>query len=253
MNQWRRERIAEMVNKNNTITNEEIMQTFGVSIETVRRDLAYLEERGLLERVYGGAVKKKFMSVEPKYASRESVNNGEKKEIALVAESMILENETVFFDLGTTVLLIANLLNEEKNITAFTNSLRTAMCLADKNQNVIMPGGKVRGMEYAVSGSISEDCMLNFNIDKAFIGAGGINENGITDFIIDEARLRSKIIKNAEKVIVVADFSKMGIKAPCKVCELSDIDVLITDEKAPKELLKKISKIGVEVIVVKTP
>ncbi len=253
MNQWRRERIAEMVKKNNTITNEEIMQTFGISIETVRRDLAFLEERGELERVYGGAVKKKFMSVEPKYASRESVNPNEKKEIAIFAENLILENETIFFDLGTTVLLVANLLKEEKNITTFTNSLKAAMCLADKNQNVIIPGGKVRGMEHAVSGSISEDCMENFNIDKAIIGAGGITENGITDFIIDEARLRSKIIKSAEKVIVVADFSKMGVKAPCKVCDVNDIDVLITDEKAPKELLKKLSKKGVEVIVVKMP
>ena len=251
MNQCRRERIVEMVNKNNTISNDEIMTTFNVSIETVRRDLSYLEKRGLLERVYGGAVKKKFMSVEPKYISRESVNMVEKQKIASLAETFVLENETIFFDLGTTVLLVASLLKDEKQITAFTNSLRTAMCLSDKNQNVIIPGGKLRGGEYAVSGSIAEDCMLNFNIDKAFIGAGGINENGVTDFIIDEARLRSKIIKNAEKVIVVADFSKIGIKAPCKVCDIEEIDVLITDSKAPQELLKKIEKKGVQIIIVK--
>ena len=163
MNQCRRERIVEMVNKNNTISNDEIMTTFNVSIETVRRDLSYLEKRGLLERVYGGAVKKKFMSVEPKYISRESVNMVEKQKIASLAETFVLENETIFFDLGTTVLLVASLLKDEKQITAFTNSLRTAMCLSDKNQNVIIPGGKLRGGEYAVSGSIAEDCMLNFN------------------------------------------------------------------------------------------
>ena len=201
-----------MVNKNNTISNDEIMSTFKVSIETVRRDLSYLEDRGLLERVYGGAVKKKFMSVEPKYLSRENVNLAEKQSIAKQAESLILDNETVFFDLGTTVQLIASKLDSNKNITAFTNSLRTAMCLADKNQEVIIPGGKIRSGEYSVSGSISEDCMSNYNVEKAFIGVGGITENEISDFIIDEARLRSKIIKNAEKVVIVADFSKIGIK-----------------------------------------
>ncbi len=250
MNQERRSKIVETINKNGTISNDEIMSTFGVSIETVRRDLAYLEERGMLERVYGGAVKKKFMSVEPKYLSRETVNTIEKQLIAKQAEKFILNGETLFFDLGTTVQLIANYLDSKKQITAFTNSIRTAISLADNKQTVIIPGGKVRGGEYAVSGSIAEDCMANYNVDKAFIGVGGITEDGVTDFVIDEAHLRSKIIKSAEKVIAVADFSKIGVKAPCRVCNVEDIDVLITDKKAPQKLLEKLEKKGVQLVVV---
>lgn len=251
MNQNRRERIVQIVNEKNTISNDEIMSTFGVSIETVRRDLAYLENRGLLKRVYGGAVKKKFLSVEPKYLSREDVNVAEKEGIAIEAESFINENDTVFFDLGTTVQTLAKKVNQEKKITAFTNSLRTAISLADKGQKVILPGGALRSGEYSVSGSIAEDCMSKFNVDKAFIGAGGITENGITDFDIEEARLRSKIIKNSQKVIVLADYSKIGVKATCNVCDIEDVDVLITDDKAPLETLKNFEKLGVEVIVVK--
>ncbi len=250
MNQERKNQIVEMLNKNGTISNEEIMSTFGVSIETVRRDLAYLEERGLLERVYGGAVKKKFLSVEPKYLSRENVSTPQKQAIAKQAEKLILDGETVFFDLGTTVQLVASCLDSQKQITAFTNSFRTAICLADKNQNVIFPGGKVRGGEYAVSGSIAEDCMQNYNVDKAIIGVGGITEEGITDYNIDEARLRAKVIKNSQKIIAVADFSKLGVKAPCNVCDVKQIDLLITDSKDPQELLKKLEKKGVQIIIV---
>ena len=251
MNQERRERIVQIVNEKSTISNEEIMSTFGVSIETVRRDLAYLEDRGLLERVYGGAVKKKFLSVEPKYLNRQDVSIAEKQAIANKAETFIYQNDTVFFDLGTTVQILAQKVGKNKQITAFTNSLRTAISLADNGQKVIIPGGSLRLGEYSVSGSIAEDCMASFNVDKAFIGAGGITEEGITDFDIDEARLRSKIIKNSQKVIVIADYSKIGVKVTCKVCGIEDIDVLITDDKAPVETIKNLEKLGVQVIIVK--
>lgn len=251
MNQGRREKIVEMVNSKNTVSNDEIMTAFGVSVETVRRDLAYLEQRGLLERVYGGAVKKRFMSVEPNYLNRESVNLTQKQAIARQAEKLIFNGQTVFFDLGTTVQMVAEGISADKKITVFTNSLRTAISLADKNQTVIIPGGKVRSGEHAVSGSISEDCMADYNVDVAVIGVGGIAEDGITDFVVDEARLRSKVIKNAQKVVVLADFSKIGVKASCRVCAIQDVDVLITDEQAPQEVVKKMEKLGVKVIVAK--
>ncbi len=251
MNQDRRSQIVEILNKNGTISNGDIMQTFGVSIETVRRDLAFLEERGYLERVYGGAVKKKFMNTEPTYISREKENYSEKEKIAKEAEKFICDKDTVFFDLGTTVQLLADNVSANKEITAFTNALRTAITLCDKGAKVVMPAGELRGGEYALSGTASEQSMQNFNVDKAFIGVGGITENGLTDFIMSEARLRSQVIKNANKVIVLADFSKFGIRAMCNVCKLEDIDVLITDSKAPQEIIKTMEKKGVQVIIVK--
>ena len=93
------------------------MEKFNISIETVRRDLAYLEERGFLERVYGGAVRKSFMNSEPEYISREKESSGEKVAIAKEAEKLIHSNDTVFFDLGTTVQLIAQNLGDNKTIS----------------------------------------------------------------------------------------------------------------------------------------
>ena len=249
MNQNRRNKILEMLEANSTISNTEIMDTFGVSIETVRRDLAYLESRGALERVYGGAVRKNFINSEPEYVRREQHNKQEKTAISEQAQKYIEDEDTVFFDIGTTVLQIARNVDENKHIKAFTNSLRVATLLSERGCDVFISGGKLREGELSVSGSMAERNMDAFNIDKAFIGAGGITANGITDFIESEASLRSRIIKNASKVIVVADHTKFAVRAMCNVCTAADIDVLITDSKAPKNILKSLEKQGVKIIV----
>ena len=250
MNQTRRNKIVELLEKQGAVTNAELIQTFGISIETVRRDLAYLEERGLLERVYGGAVKKKFLRTEPNYVSRETENAKEKDVISTQAEKLLEFGDAVFFDLGTTVLSVAQKISSDKQINAFTNSLRTAIVLAERC-NVTLSGGQVRNGEFAVSGSIAESNMQKFNIDKAFIGVAGITEDGITDFIPQEAGLRSQVIENANKVIVVADYSKFGVRAMCNVCSLDKIDVLITDDKAPTHILKECERKGVQIIIAK--
>ena len=252
MNQARRNKIVELLEKQGTVSNGELMQLFDISIETVRRDLAYLEKGGFLERVYGGAVKKKFMRVEPNYTHRENENANEKRAIAIQANTLIEDEESIFFDIGTTVLAVAQNIGENKKIDAFTSGLRTAMTLSEQGVEVTLTGGRVRKGEYAVSGSIAENTMRCFNLDKAFIGVAGVDENGVTDFIPQEAFLRKQVIDNARTVVVVADHSKFGVRASCNVCPLEEIDILITDDKAPSELLKKIRKKGVTVMVAKT-
>ncbi len=249
MNQDRRNQIVEILKKQYTLTNAEIIERFGISIETVRRDLAYLEQKGLLERVYGGAVRKEVVNQESGYTKRENENSDEKQYIATETEKLINQGDTVFFDLGTTPLAIARNIESGKKITAFTNALRTAVVLSEKGFDVFLPGGQLRHGELAVSGSLAENNMANFNIDKAIIGIGGITEKGITDFIADEASIRKQIIKNARTVIAVADYTKFGVRAMCNVCKIDEINVLVTDDKAPVNMLKKFKKKGVKVIV----
>ena len=93
--------------------------------------------------------------------------------------------------------------------------------------------------------------MQKFNVDKAIIGVGGITPDGVTDFIMSEARFRLQLIKNANTVIALADFSKFGVRSVCKVCDIEDVDVLITDKKAPIDMIKEIEKKGVKVIIAK--
>ena len=249
MNQKRRSQIIKMLEEQSVVTNRELMDAFGISIETVRRDLAYLEQKGVLERVYGGAVRKEMLREELIYSSREQKEAEEKQKIAEVTEKLIQNNDIVFFDIGTTVHYVVKKLNAGKKISAFTNAIRTAVTLSEKGSEVILTGGRIRSGELALSGSLAENNLRNFNIDKAIISVAGITEDGVSDFFADEAGLRRQAISNANKVIVLADYTKFGVRAACRVCEIEDIDVLITDSKAPKSLLKKFENKGVQVII----
>ncbi len=251
MNRERQNEIIKLLNAQQTVTNAELIEKFDISIETVRRDLAYLEKQGYLERVYGGAAKKNFLNSEPDYINRQNKNFAEKTLIAKAAQSFIGDKDSVFFDIGTTAIAVAENLETGKNISAYTNSLRLAIELSKKGCRVTVSGGVVRNGEFSSSGFIAEQAMQHFNFDKAIIGAAGIDSNGVTDFIAEEANLRRQIIKSSREVILVADSSKLGFRAVCNVCDLNRVNILITDQNAPADILKKIQKAGVEVVIAK--
>ncbi len=251
MNQERRNQIVKLINMQGTVSNDELIKRFDISIETVRRDLAFLEKNGFLDRVYGGAVKKTFLTSEPSYENRALKNEREKTLIAETANGFIENDDTVYFDNGTSVLSLAKRVLPEKNICAFTNALRTAVVLSEQGVSVMLPGGEVRKGELSLACSLTKENVSRFNFDKAFIGVAGITKEGVTDFIVDEANIRADIIKNARKVIVLADHTKFGLNVRCKVCSISDIDVVITDDQAPKHIIKELKERGVQVIIAK--
>lgn len=248
----RRMQIIDMVTSNRAVKNAELMKRFDISIETVRRDLEYLETQGYLRRVYGGAVANVSLGSEPEYSSRSQVHETEKDAIAAAAARLICPEETIYLGVGTTIQAMAQHISKTANITALTNVVRTAVELSEiPSCNVILSGGTLRAKELTLSGFPAEQNFSYFNVDKAFIGIGGITADGITDFHIGEAQLHRQLIKNARKAIVLCDSSKIGIKAMNNVCHLADIDIVITDSKAPKQLVKEIEEKGVKVIIAK--
>lgn len=248
----RRMQIIDMVTKQRTVKNAELMQKFDISIETVRRDLEYLESQGYLRRVYGGAVANVSLGSEPEYSSRSKVREGEKNAVAVAAAKLICPEESIYLGVGTTVQAMVQHITGLTNITVFTNALRTAVELSEiPGCNVILPGGNLRSKELTLSGFPAEQNFSFFNVDKAFIGIGGITADGVTDFHTGEAQIHRQLIKNAGKAIVVTDSSKLGIRAMNNVCPLTDIDIVITDSKAPKQLVKDIENQGVKVIIAK--
>ena len=250
MLQDRRNQIVDMITKQRTIKNTQLMDEFGISIETVRRDLEYLEQQGILRRVYGGAVLNTTMGGEPEYASRAQDHADEKSAIAAVAASMIAPRDSVFLGVGTTVQAMVPFMQNLNEVTVFTNALRTAVALSDyPGCSVILPGGQLRAKELTLSEFPSEECISNFNIDKAFIGTGGLTEAGITDYHIGEARLHRQLIKNARQSIALVDSSKFGNRAMTNLCTLEEIDVVITDSNAPKNMVTALRQAGVQVII----
>lgn len=249
----RRSQIVDMITRQKTVNNAELMERFGISIETVRRDLEYLEKQGYLRRVYGGAVAYTSLGGEPEYASRSELHNAEKDAIAAEAAKLIEPRDTIYLGVGTTVQAIVRHIKNIGELTVFTNALRTAVELSDiPGCTVILPGGQLRAKELTLSGFPAEENFEHFNVDKAFIGIGGITEAGVTDFHIGEARLHRKLIQNARQAIVLTDSGKLGVRATNNVCPLSDVDLVITDSAASKQAVKALEQAGVHVVIANT-
>lgn len=246
----RRGQITELIHRQKTVTNAELMERFGISIETVRRDLDYLEQQGVLRKVYGGAVVNVSINSEPEYASRSRANYEEKNAIAREAAKLICPGDTVFLGVGTTVQAMVRYMKNIGQLTVFTNALRTAVELMEiPDCTVILPGGQLRAKELTLSGFPAEENLLNFNVDKAFIGIGGITEDGLTDFHIGEARLHRQLILNARQAVAVADSTKLGMRAMNNVCSLEQIDLVVTDSNADQQTVRALKKAGVKIIV----
>ena len=248
----RRTQIADLIAQQRTVSNAELMERFGISIETVRRDLDYLEQQGVLRKVYGGAVVNISLNSEPEYASRAKANHEQKNAIAKEAAKLICPGDTVYLGVGTTVQAMVQYMKNIGPITVFTNALRTAVELNEiKDCTVILPGGQLRAKELTLSGFPAEDNLRHFNVDKAFIGIGGITEDGITDFHIGEAQLHRQLVLNARQAIALADSSKLGLRAMNNVCALDQIGLVITDSNASKQSVKALQAAGTKVIVAK--
>lgn len=249
--QERYEEILRLLEKDKIVKVAQLCSIFNVSVETVRRDLEFLEKEGKLKRVYGGAVLERKLSMEPSYHTRVIGNAREKQSIGKKTAELIHDGETLIIDLGTTTLEVAKHLKDKKDLTIITNCLYIAQELVDvPGYRVILSGGQLRSEEQSTSGFMSEEFFRTFNVDKTIIGVGGITiEEGITDYHLEETRVRRIMIEKGSQVIAVADHSKFGVKALVNVCPLEDIDVLVTDDKLPKSIIEKFKKQNVNVIV----
>lgn len=252
MKHERRAQIVDLITRQRTVSNGQLMEQFDISIETVRRDLEYLEQQGVLRRVYGGAVVNVSLSAEPDYGSRTQTNSAQKEAIAREAVKLIQPGDAVYLGVGTTVQAMAQYMKNIGPVTVFTNALRTAVELSDiPGCNVIVPGGQLRSKELTLSGFPTEENLKHYNVDKAFIGIGGITEEGITDFHMGEAVVHRQMVSNARQAVALADSSKIGIRAMNNVCTLQQIHTVITDGECSKQWVKTLEKAGPRVIVAK--
>lgn len=223
-----------------------------VSNETIRRDLDALESIGKLKRVYGGAVKKSYQEGEPPYQLRQGLNQEAKRAIGKKASELLQDGDTVVIDTGTTVLELARSIFGKKHLTVLTNSLPVASLLTDSlNQGmftgkIILLGGELNPLQQSISGSLCEKMLETFHIDKAFVSIGGISlSTGISDYDINEAMVSRAMINVSKEVIVLADHSKIGVQAFCKIAPLDAVDVIISDQEMPASWAAELDEKGI--------
>lgn len=248
----RQQRIAETLRERGTLRVVDLAEQFGVSRETIRRDLAELESKGLGRKVHGGVMLDQPRSAEPPYSDRSVSQVEAKRAIGRAAAAMIQDGESILLDLGTTTLEVARHLRGRRNLTVLTNSLPAAMALVEEpGITVFLTGGQLRPGDLSLSGTRARDALNDFYVDRAVVGAGGISvETGLTDYHVEESAVRRLMIQRAREVMVVADHTKFGVTAFAAVCRPDEMDYIVTDAAVDAHVVEAFEAIGVTVTVV---
>ena len=240
----RRQAILAEVREADAVSADELARRFGVSLETIRRDLRGLRDQGLLERVYGGALS--VRSTEGTFAARSTLHSDRKLAIARLAATLVGPEDTIVVDVGTTALEVARALPASFRGRVLTNSVPAAMELAAREEvELLLCGGQVRTGDAACSGAHAESFFAEFYADKAFLGSGGVHaEAGLTDYHPSEVITRRTIIAHSTASYVLADSSKLGAIAVHRVCPLSRVTAVLTDHEASAEIAGALARAG---------
>jgi len=236
--------ILKLFETKNVVRLEDLTVAFNISVETARRDFTFLEKQGLIKKIYGGAtLAGNKVNREMLFADKLGKNRTEKELIGQRCNELIHDGDTVFLEVGTTVLQVAKAIRHRQNLTIITNSIFVINELIGSKLNLYVSGGQLRHNEQAISGSIAISELAHFNINKAVISAGAISvENGLSDYSLDEARMRRKLIERANQSILVVDSSKFGEDATFQVCPLSEISTIITGKTIDENTLTELKK-----------
>jgi DeoR/GlpR family transcriptional regulator of sugar metabolism len=229
----RRTRILKKLSENRFVQVSELANEFDVSTVTIRRDLDTMEEEGLCIRRHGGAIRvNPGVTLEMPYEIKRHEMVIEKERIAHRALDFIEDGDTFIIDSGSTTYALALLLNIKVRITVVTNDLQIAVKLAENPKiKLICTGGSARSSVFSLEGSMTESFLKSIKVDKTFLGADAIHEDGVISNVnMEEVAIKKAMIQAADKTILLVDSSKFTKAGFAKICDLEDIDVLITDK-----------------------
>jgi DeoR family transcriptional regulator, aga operon transcriptional repressor len=221
---------------------------FGVSQATIRRDLETLQNQRLVSRTHGGAtVHVAFNDLPLSYKAEQ--NHAQKQRIARDATRFLEGARVIGTTGGTTISEFARLLRDRDGLTVFTNALNVALELASTRLRVFVAGGEVRSSSQESVGQSAETFLADRDIDVAFLGVDGVDARaGCTNYDPVGARVNAVLFQRARRRVVLADATKIGRVTLAPVCRMRDVDVLITDDRAPSDQLELIRRQGCQVI-----
>ncbi len=248
----RRALIGEYVNLNGEASVLELSDAFGVSPDTVRRDLVRLSASGAIARIHGGAVAAQrptaaLMTPTERRDSRFEA----KKRIGAIAAGLLNDGETVLMNGGTTVLEVARALSGRRELTLVTCSPAVLREAPDKSlRGAYLLGGRWYPQLEVVVGPVALPGTRGINADVLVLGAAALAAgSGVSIPLADEAEMLQSMVDAAKRRILVADSSKFGLEALARIATFEDIDTLVTDEQPPPELLHALEQAGVDVVV----
>ncbi|NWG17485.1 MAG: substrate-binding domain-containing protein [Chloroflexi bacterium] len=247
----RQQTILRLVQERASVRVAELAEQLDVSEGTVRNDLTALEEAGQLVRVRGGAVARRDAGFTPLFRSRAQVNALAKQKIARWASELVQDGDSIVLDASTTVLHMAQYLQDHQNLTVFTNQIDAARLLArDMTKTVILIGGVLRADGSAVNGILSEELLKGLHVSKAFLSCVGFSlEAGLMEADIQEAALKQAMIRSAGMVIALVDSSKFGKTGLKPFATVDQINHIVTDDEIRPEVVEKLRRSRVTLTV----
>jgi DeoR family fructose operon transcriptional repressor len=249
----RQQLLAGRLHSDGRLAVIDLADELGVSSETIRRDLAVLERDGLAQRVHGGAVAARALTIlEPGLAQRTSTNAEQKERIAREAAKFLPEpGGSLVLDAGTTISHLVDVIPLDHPLTVLTHAIPTAAKLtAIPSVNLHLLGGRVRGVTAAAVGQSTVDALAAVQVDVCFLATNGASpEHGLSTPDAEEAAVKRALAKSARKVVAIFDSSKFSLEHVFSFASYDDLDVVVTDSGARLEDVEALRAHGVEVVL----
>ncbi|MCI1982470.1 MAG: DeoR/GlpR family DNA-binding transcription regulator [Oscillospiraceae bacterium] len=240
----RLDQIEQYITANQTVSLDKLCEVFGISKNTVRRDINDLVKKGNVRKVYGGVTAEK-RSLVP-FEERNIKSRKEKQIICQKAAESVNDGDVIYIDSGTTTANLVDFL-KGKNITILTQSLNVVLnALPYSELKIFLLGGNLIRDTNSFS-ILNMNILERYNINKAFMAAAGLSiENGVTNSSPLEYEIKKSIVKKSDKSYLLADHSKFGNSSLMTFCRLEDISCIVTDREPPKKFLSFFEKHSIE-------
>jgi DeoR family transcriptional regulator of aga operon len=245
----------EFLEERGFVRVRELSARFGVSTVTARNDLQALEERHLAQRVHGGAMPVDRARGERSFEEVAAQHATEKRAIGQAAAALVSPGESILLDVGTTTAAMASALVARttlSDVNVITNGLSIALTLeaAHPRLSIVVTGGTLRPKQHSLVDPLAGSMLKGLSVDTVFLGCNGIDpDGGVTNINLPEADIKRAMIAASQRCVVLADSTKLGTRALAMVCEIDDVDVLITDSSASPDDVEALRARGVDVIV----
>lgn len=250
---FRHPEILEIARREGKVTVDGLAEHFGVTLQTIRRDLSDLADAGRLERVHGGAVLPSG-TTNIGYEERRSLNPEAKSAIARTCAARIPDDISLFLNIGTSTEAVARELLHHNKLMVVTNNMNVANILvANPNCDIIVTGGHLRRADGGLVGNLAVDTISQFKFDLAVVGCSALDGDGdMMDFDFQEVNVSRTILRQSRKTFLVADHTKFSRTAPARIASLADVDAFFTDQPLSPDLESACRGWGTKVVVCET-
>jgi DeoR family transcriptional regulator of aga operon len=248
----RRQHILALAHQNGRVIVEDLSKALGISRITIRKDLDYLQRKGVLQRTHGGALLPQSGALfDPSLKEKETRHSQEKQRISDAAVALVQEGQCVLLDSGSTTTEIAKRLKKFSRLTIITNAVNIAAELSGTDFEVILTGGSLRRNSFSLVGPLAEEVLAEMHADILFLGVDGFDlEIGLTTPNVMESRVNRAMVKAASMTVAVCDSTKFNRRSLSKIVDATSIHHVITDSDLPKAAAEAIRNLGIKLTLV---